>query len=78
MVDKLMYIPVNDTQNYPLFRLKFVVETFELKNSVLIFGTSIINRPLAPLSYLLEKNQYCLTLFLTYKIIKVFLLTFKP
>ena len=24
MVDKLMYIPYDDTQNYPLCRLKFV------------------------------------------------------
>ena len=29
MSDKLMYIPNNDTQNYPFCRLKFVVETFE-------------------------------------------------
>ena len=27
MADKLMYIPNNDTQNYPYCRLKLVVET---------------------------------------------------
>ncbi len=29
MADKLMYIPNNDAQNYPLCRLKLMVETFE-------------------------------------------------
>ena len=29
MVDKLMYIPNDYAQNYPFFRLKLVVETFE-------------------------------------------------
>ena len=29
MTDKLMYIPNDDTQNYPFCRLKLVVETFE-------------------------------------------------
>ena len=32
MTDKLMYIPNNDTLNYPFFRLKLVVETFEHSN----------------------------------------------
>ena len=32
MADKLMYIPINDTQNYPLCRLHLVV-----KNKVLNF-----------------------------------------
>ena len=35
MADKLMYIPNDGTQNYPLCRLKLVVETFEY---YLIFG----------------------------------------
>ena len=30
MADKLMYIPNDDTQNYPLCRLPLVVETFGL------------------------------------------------
>ena len=30
MADKLMYIPNDDTQNYPLCRLKLLVEKFEL------------------------------------------------
>ena len=29
IADKLIYIPNDDTQNYPFCRLKFVVETFE-------------------------------------------------
>ena len=29
MADKLMYIPKDDTQNYPLCRLQFVVKTSE-------------------------------------------------
>ena len=29
MADKLIYIFNNDTQNYPFYRLKLVVETFE-------------------------------------------------
>ena len=29
MANKLIYIPNDDTQNYPLCRLKIVVETFE-------------------------------------------------
>ena len=29
MADKLIYIPNNDTQNYPFCRSKIVVETFE-------------------------------------------------
>ena len=29
MADKLMYIPNNDSQSYPLCRLKLVDETFE-------------------------------------------------
>ena len=29
MADRLMYIPNDDTQNYPLCRLQLVVETFE-------------------------------------------------
>ena len=29
MVDKLMYIPNNDTQNYPLWRLQSVVESLD-------------------------------------------------
>ena len=29
MADKLMYIPNDDTNNYPFCRLKLVVETFE-------------------------------------------------
>ena len=29
MADKFMYIPNDDTQNYPFYRLKLVVETFE-------------------------------------------------
>ena len=33
MADKTLYIPINDTQNYPLFRLKLLVEIFELKKS---------------------------------------------
>ena len=28
-MDKLMYIPNDDTQNYPLFKLQFVVETLD-------------------------------------------------
>ena len=28
MADKLMYIPNNDTQNYPFCRLQLVVKTF--------------------------------------------------
>ena len=28
MADKLMYIPSDDTQNYPFCRLQLVVETF--------------------------------------------------
>ena len=28
MADKLMYIPNDDTPNYPFFRLQLVVETF--------------------------------------------------
>ena len=28
IADKLMYIPSNDTQNYPFCRLQLVVETF--------------------------------------------------
>ncbi len=28
MVDKLMYIPIDDTQNYALCRLKLIVEMF--------------------------------------------------
>ena len=27
MADKMMYIPNNDTQNYPFYRLQLVVET---------------------------------------------------
>ena len=30
--DKLMYIPNNDTQNYPFCRSKSVLETFEHSN----------------------------------------------
>ena len=29
MVDKLMYIPFDDTKNYPYCRLQLVFETFE-------------------------------------------------
>ena len=29
MVDKFMYIPNDDTQNYPICRLKLVVETLD-------------------------------------------------
>ena len=29
MVDKLMYIPTDDTKKYPLSRLQFVVGTFD-------------------------------------------------
>ena len=29
MADKLMYISNDDTQNYPFYRLKLVVESFE-------------------------------------------------
>ena len=29
MVDKLIYIPNDDTQNYPFCRLKLLVETFK-------------------------------------------------
>ena len=29
MMDKLMYISNDDTQNYAFYRLKLVVETFE-------------------------------------------------
>ena len=29
MTNKLIYIPNDDTQNYPFFRLQLVVETFE-------------------------------------------------
>ena len=29
MADKLMYIPKDDKQNYPICRLKSVIETFE-------------------------------------------------
>ena len=29
MADKLMYIPNDDTQNYPFSKLKFVIEKFE-------------------------------------------------
>ena len=32
MADKMMYIPKNDTQNYPFFRLQLVVETFGPSN----------------------------------------------
>ena len=32
MADKLMYIPTDDTQNYPFCRLELVVETFEHSN----------------------------------------------
>ena len=28
MADKLMYIPDDDTQNYPFCRLQLVIETF--------------------------------------------------
>ncbi len=28
MADKLMYIPNDDTQSYPIYRLHLVVETF--------------------------------------------------
>ena len=31
MTDKLMYIPNNETQNYPFGRLQFVVETFGIQ-----------------------------------------------
>ena len=31
MADKLMYIPNDDTQNFPFFILKLVVEMFEHK-----------------------------------------------
>ena len=31
MADKLMYIPNDDAQNYPLCKLQFTVETFEHK-----------------------------------------------
>ena len=33
MADKLMYIPNDDTQNYPYSRLKLLVERFELKSN---------------------------------------------
>ena len=29
MADKLIYIPNDDTQNYPFCRLKLVIETFD-------------------------------------------------
>ena len=29
IADKLMYIPNDDTLNYPFYRLKLVVDTFE-------------------------------------------------
>ena len=29
MADKLMYIPNDDTQNYPISKLKLVIEKFE-------------------------------------------------
>ena len=28
MAEKLMYIPNDDTQNYPFYKLQFVVKTF--------------------------------------------------
>ena len=28
MTDKFMYIPIDDTQTYPFYRLKLVVKTF--------------------------------------------------
>ena len=41
MADKLMYIPNNDIQNNPFYRLQFVVEMFE----------DLINQPIKiPLS----------------------------
>ena len=38
MANKLMYIPIDDIQNYPFRRLKLVVETFEPIN--------LINQPI--------------------------------
>ena len=35
MADKLMYIPNDDTQNYPFCRLKLVVETLNLMNKLI-------------------------------------------
>ena len=32
MANELMYIPINNTQNKPLYRLKLVVETIEHSN----------------------------------------------
>ena len=60
MAVKLKYISNNDTQSYPICRLKLVVETFEQLNLMnrnpqrktkrKPLGTSVINSPLFPLS----------------------------
>ena len=62
MADKLLYIPDNDTQNYPFCRLKLVVETLKppinevpkvvepTNKNYKTLGASVINSPLSPLS----------------------------
>ena len=36
MADKLIYIPIDDTQNYPFYRLKLLVENFGTSSLKLI------------------------------------------
>ena len=44
MVNKLMYIPNNDTQNYHFCRLRLVVETFQ-HSTKRTNQSKLINRP---------------------------------
>ena len=42
MADTLMYIPNDDTQNYPSCRLQLAVETFERSTSNSIKDTKVV------------------------------------
>ena len=44
MADKLMYIPNDDTQNYPFYRLLLMVETFKLINQPIKILLKSLNR----------------------------------
>ena len=43
LADKSMYIPNDDTQNYPFCTLKLVVETYELNKSKFTYQSCLTN-----------------------------------
>ena len=61
MADKFMYIPNDDTQNYPFCSVKLGVETFEHSNYKTL-GTSVINSPVSLVS-LIKVAEYHIKMY---------------